>query len=145
MQALPWVTHGKNLCKPYLELLMGRIYASLSYLELLIGRIYASLTLSYSWEEFMQALPWVILMGRIYASLTLSYSCMGRIYASLAYLELLMGRIHASLIATLSWEGFMQALPWVTHAIAKDLCKPYLELRLLASMCSFKNKLRSLF
>ena len=36
---------------------MGRIYASLSYLELLIGRIYASLTLSYSWEEFMQALP----------------------------------------------------------------------------------------
>ena len=62
-------------------------------------------------------------MGRIYASLTLSYTHgkdLCKPYLELLmhgkdlckpYLELLMGRIHASLIATLSWEGFMQALP----------------------------------
>ena len=27
-QKFPRVTHGKELCKPYLELLMGRIYAN---------------------------------------------------------------------------------------------------------------------
>ena len=35
------VTHGKELCKPYLELLMGRIYAK-----------HAT---SYSWREIMQS------------------------------------------------------------------------------------------
>ena len=57
----PGVTHGKELCKPYLELLMHGKELCKPYLQLLMGKNYASLTLSYSWEGFMQNTPPVTL------------------------------------------------------------------------------------
>ena len=38
-----------------------RVMVTFAYLELLMGRNYASLTLSYSWEGFMQNMPPVTL------------------------------------------------------------------------------------
>ena len=49
----PWVTHAKELCKPYLELLMGRIYAKHATKFCIILDNMHSLHLS-SWERFMQ-------------------------------------------------------------------------------------------
>ena len=57
---VPWVTHGKELCKPYLELLMGRNYAkhatSYSWGGIMqhVFCINPSICTLSSWEGFMQ-------------------------------------------------------------------------------------------
>ena len=87
---LPWVTYGKELCKPYLELLMGRIYVKHATSYSWRGIIYN--LYSSSWEGFMQkskivnacSFPcnwlWISLLswskhkGKIYAKLKMMWN-----------------------------------------------------------------------